>query len=142
RYTGMASDEIIKAFGDDKVDLFTKFLAGMEGVQDGGRTINAILEELGLQSDANVRVLGQLATQHERLNENVAASNEAYRKAVAHFQEMALAQTALESSSERLSIRADRLREAMGRAISSSVITQMESAVSSTDELEQSFAGL
>jgi TP901 family phage tail tape measure protein len=142
RITGKTSEELEKAFGENKVQLFTDFVAGMGRMQDGGKTLNSILSDMGIKSDENARILGLLSQRHEGLSAAVERSNAAFEQGTAHFEEMAKKAASLESGFTKLQNRAKALQTAMGEAFSDDLSREMDEISESAGAMEERFAEL
>lgn len=140
--TGLTSEEIEKAFGEDKVKLFSDFVAGIGRMQDGGQTLNEILSDMGIKSDENARILGLLSTKADSLTAAVLRSNSAFEKGTAHFEEMAKKEAALSSGFKRLENRAKNLASVMGEAFSDDLSRGINATAEGNEALEEAMAGL
>nr|WP_067285730.1 phage tail tape measure protein [Marinobacterium profundum] len=142
RLTGKTHEELQKAFGEDKVALFGDFLEGLNSLQDGGQTLNSILDQLGIKSDENARILGLLSQRYEGVTTNVDLANTAFEKGTAHFAEMAKKAASLESGFDRLQNRAKALQEKIGEAFSDDLSRAMNSTLEDSEDLDEAFAEL
>jgi len=140
RITGKTSEALIEAFGQDKVALFSEFAQGLGRLQDGGQTLNAILEEMGIKSDENSRILGLLSQRFEGLDRAVKIANESFDAGNAHFAEMAKQAASLSSGFTRLENRITQLQSVMGEAFSDDIARTLDSMGGSAEELDQKFA--
>lgn len=137
---GKTSTEIERAFGKDKTALFLDFAAGIGRLQDEGQTMTQILDDMGLKSDENARVLGLLSRNYEGVEKAVKNANGAFEKGDAHFREMAKKAASLTSGVERMKNRLDTLRVAMGEAFADDTVRAMDSMADSGAGMEEAFA--
>jgi TP901 family phage tail tape measure protein len=142
RVTGMTAKQIEQAFGQDKVGLFTNFVAGIGRMQDGGETLNGILDDMGIKSDENARILGLMSQRYTTLTENVETANRAFAEGDAHFEEMAKKEAALSSSMQRLQNQIKRVASVVGESFSDDLWRGLDAAGDKSEELEESFAEL
>ncbi|GAB0151741.1 phage tail tape measure protein [Marinobacterium sp. BA1] len=142
RVTGMTAKQIEQAFGQDKVGLFTNFVAGIGRMQDGGETLNGILDDMGIKSDENARILGLMSQRYTTLTENVETANRAFAEGDAHFEEMAKKEAALSSSMQRLQNQIQRVASVVGESFSDDLWRGLDAAGDKSEELEESFAEL
>lgn len=142
RVTGLSSEALEKAYGEDKIALFSKFLQGLGRMQDGGETLNGILDQLGIKSDENARILGLLSQRYEGITTNVNLSNKAFEAGNAHFEEAAKKAATLSTGFERLQNRAKALQEKFGEAFSDDLSRAMNNTLADTDALDETFAEL
>lgn len=140
RITGRTSEAIIEAFGQDKVALFTEFAQGLGRLQDGGQTLNSILEEMGIASDENARILGLLSQRYEGVERAVKTSNDAFEAGNAHFVEMSKQAASLSSGFSRLENRVRELQSVMGEAFSDDIARALDNTRGSSAELEEKLA--
>jgi TP901 family phage tail tape measure protein len=66
--TGMTSEEVEKAFGDRPVELFRRFLKGLQDIDEAGGSIAIALEQFGLMGDEINKVLPVLSKNTDVLN--------------------------------------------------------------------------
>ena len=142
RVTGKTSKQIQNAYGQDKVQLFNDFVAGLGRMQDGGSTLNQILDDMGIKSDENARILGLLSQRHEGLSAAVERSNKAFEEGTAHFEELAKKEASLSSATERLKNRLDGLMTSFGEAFSDDLMRGINGAKEGAEELDETFAEL
>lgn len=140
RITGRTSESIIEAFGQDKVALFEEFAKGLGRLQDGGQTLNSILEEMGLKSDENARILGMLSQSYQNIGRVVKTSNDAFNEGNAHFKEMAAQAASLSSGFARLQNRVTQLQSVMGEAFSDDIARVLDNTSGSSEALEATLA--
>ncbi|WP_010322151.1 phage tail tape measure protein [Marinobacterium stanieri] len=140
RITGQTSEQIEQAFGQNKVQLFIDFVAGMSRVQDGGATLNSILSDMGIKSDENARILGLLSQTYQGVGSAVDSANQAFERGQAHFEEMAKKEAALSSGMLRLQNRAKSLAGTIGEAFSDDLLLGMDQLAQKNDELDESLS--
>lgn len=140
RITGQTSEELEKAFGDNKVQLFSNFVQGLSRIQDGGVTLNTILDDMGIKSDENARILGLLSQRYEGVARAVNISNTAFEAGNAHFAEASKQAAALSNGFQRLQNRIENIQSAMGEAFADDIVRVMDETSGSADDLEEQFA--
>lgn len=70
--TGIAGDKLSQEFGENAVDVFTRFTAGLKASTDQGVLASRVLEALGLDGTEINAVLPALATNYERVATQIA----------------------------------------------------------------------
>jgi len=95
--TNLTQAELSKQFSEDSTKVFTKFVKGLANAKDEGKSLNAVLQEVGIVETRAVTVIGSLASNYDLLANSVELATAEYENNLALTQEVEAATESVSS---------------------------------------------
>lgn len=142
KITGQTADEFENALGSRPQETIVKFLEGLQRLQDGGQTVAASLDSVGIAGTDALSVLEGLSKNTITLKHSLLLANGAFEDANKHFEEAAKAYANQESAILRLNNVFTKLKATIGEAYTDEVDGAIRGATDLLNEQSESIVSV
>jgi len=106
KLTGLVGEDLVKAFGEDAVGVFQRFIEGLGDINEQGGNVSETLAVFNLKGEEILKVLPTLAERSELVGEALERASKASKSAAALNDEAALA---FDTTASKLQLAQNRL---------------------------------